>query len=331
MDRTEEFRGIVRLHGVEPLSAANQAGVRSPPLHCAIKIAGILNEIESVVERLTKLTTRKEFSNDPTAAMKNVSECFQTRISAAQMEMVLLKRSIEHTPSTSSHQQQHFKLIAESIQKQISGHAGTFQASIKTHMSHVQERQRRVMKYGQAQTLSVDAAEAPPKRADAGFSSNASGSATGSGGGGGGYAMFSKLPLAKPSASVDADQNAPGATQLRRRVANTASQGLGGSVQQVVAQKAAVRNDSMLRQSQKVEKSIAQMGELFSQMANLVMAQSETITRIEDDVESGLSETLDAHKSMEQFYEITKGNRSLIIKIFLIMIFVAFMFLYWFR
>jgi syntaxin 5 len=87
----------------------------------------------------------------------------------------------------------------------------------------------------------------------------------------------------------------------------------------------------MLRQSQKVEKSIAQMGELFSQMANLVMAQSETITRIEDDVESGLSETMDAHKNMEQFYEITKGNRSMIVKLFLIMMLVAFVFLFWFR
>ena len=64
-------------------------------------------------------------------------------------------------------------------------------------------------------------------------------------------------------------------------------------------------------------------------MATLVMAQSETITRIEDDVENGLHETKEAHKSMEQFYEITKGNRSIIIKIFVILVFFAFLFLWW--
>lgn len=64
-------------------------------------------------------------------------------------------------------------------------------------------------------------------------------------------------------------------------------------------------------------------------MATLVMAQSETIMRIEDDVECGLSETKEAHKSMEEFYEITKGNRSMIIKIFLILMFFAVLFLMW--
>lgn len=63
-------------------------------------------------------------------------------------------------------------------------------------------------------------------------------------------------------------------------------------------------------------------------MANLVMAQGETVTRIEDDVESGLMETKEAHKSMESFYEITKGNRSMILKIFAIMIFFTFVYVY---
>jgi syntaxin 5 len=71
------------------------------------------------------------------------------------------------------------------------------------------------------------------------------------------------------------------------------------------------------------------MGQLFSQMATMIMEQSETISRIEDDVESGLQETTEAHKSMNSFYEISKGNRSMIIKIFLLMIFFIFLFLIW--
>lgn len=59
------------------------------------------------------------------------------------------------------------------------------------------------------------------------------------------------------------------------------------------------------------------------------MAQSETIMRIEDDVESGLMDTQEAHKSMEHVYELTKGNRSLIFQIFGLLVFFIFVFLVW--
>jgi hypothetical protein len=86
---------------------------------------------------------------------------------------------------------------------------------------------------------------------------------------------------------------------------------------------------SRLKSAEQVERSIAQMGQLFSQMATLVMEQSETISRIEDDVEVGLEETKEAHVSMEQFYEISKGNRSLIIKVFFLLAFFIVLFLVW--
>ena len=62
---------------------------------------------------------------------------------------------------------------------------------------------------------------------------------------------------------------------------------------------------------------------------NEVLSLKETISRIEDDVEVGLEETKEAHVSMEQFYEISKGNRSLIIKVFLLLAFFIVLFLVW--
>ena len=53
------------------------------------------------------------------------------------------------------------------------------------------------------------------------------------------------------------------------------------------------KDDTRLKAAEKVEGSIAQMGQLFSQMATLVQEQSETISRIEDDVESGLENTVE--------------------------------------
>ena len=58
-----------------------------------------------------------------------------------------------------------------------------------------------------------------------------------------------------------------------------------------------------------------------------LLEQSETVLRIEDDVERGLLNTMEGHKSMEQLYNITKGNRSMIIKVFLLLILFIILFL----
>jgi t-SNARE complex subunit (syntaxin) len=71
------------------------------------------------------------------------------------------------------------------------------------------------------------------------------------------------------------------------------------------------------------------MGQLFAQMATLVSEQSEVIQRIEDDVESGLVDTLEAQGHIQQVYDITKGNRSMILKIFALLVVFIFLFLVW--
>ena len=71
------------------------------------------------------------------------------------------------------------------------------------------------------------------------------------------------------------------------------------------------------------------MGKLFAQMSNLVMAQSETIQRIEDDVETGLEDTTEAHADLLYVHELTKGNRSLILKIFGLLVFFILLFIVW--
>ena len=106
--------------------------------------------------------------------------------------------------------------------------------------------------------------------------------------------------------------------------------GGGGYMQMQIQQQApSMIQQTRLKSAEQVERSIAQMGQLFSQMATLVMEQSETISRIEDDVEIGLEDTKDAHRSMEEFHAISKGNRGLIIKVFLLLVFFIFLFLVW--
>ena len=71
------------------------------------------------------------------------------------------------------------------------------------------------------------------------------------------------------------------------------------------------------------------MGELFARVASLVRDQSEKITNIEDDVECGLQNTMQAQTHIETTYNITKGNRSIIIKLFVLLIVMILIFVYW--
>lgn len=72
-----------------------------------------------------------------------------------------------------------------------------------------------------------------------------------------------------------------------------------------------------------------QLGTMFASMANLVAEQSETISRIEDDVESGLNNAEEAHKHMTDFYNIAKGNRSMIMKVFGLLLLFIFILTVW--
>lgn len=71
------------------------------------------------------------------------------------------------------------------------------------------------------------------------------------------------------------------------------------------------------------------MGQSFSQLLTLVMEQSDSITRLEDDIEEGVTNTMEANEHINQVYEMTKGNRGMILKIAALLVFFIFVFLVW--
>lgn len=281
--------------------------------------------------------------------------------------MLRLKRLVEEVRfvNTGNHQQQYYNLILEALQKRRSGHLATFEKHFKAHKEHVQSRNLRVLKYGHPQVLSASTSTAEGIGLNSvqaiGNGTDVAGPSLGSGTVRS-YAMFSVGSVVPPSgakssatdtipfgmmsvahcssttsSSTSSNNSSNSATgnskqqELRRRLPGMAGAPLQQQHQHQhqLLTKPAMRNDTMLRNAQNVEKSLAQMGELFAQMATLITQQSETITRIEDDVEIGLTQTTEAHDSMQKFYEITKGNRSMIIKVFLLLIFLIFLFLVW--
>jgi len=76
-----------------------------------------------------------------------------------------------------------------------------------------------------------------------------------------------------------------------------------------------------LEQARGAERTLANLGTMFGKMADLVVAQGETIEKVEDDVEAAHVDVYAGHEEIQKLYGITKGNRGLILKVFSILIF----------
>lgn len=77
---------------------------------------------------------------------------------------------------------------------------------------------------------------------------------------------------------------------------------------------------------QNVQRTIGELAQMFSKMAVLVTAQEEMIQRIDDDVDQANLNLQQGQEHLLKFYQYVSSNRSLIIKVFLILIFFVIFF-----
>lgn len=94
-----------------------------------------------------------------------------------------------------------------------------------------------------------------------------------------------------------------------------------------------INNNSILIHKPKIktntiETSIIQLNNLFTQLTNIVLLQKDIIVNIEDDIESGLTNTVIGNTYIEKVYNNALQNRFIIIKVFLLLIFFIFIFLF---
>ena len=76
-----------------------------------------------------------------------------------------------------------------------------------------------------------------------------------------------------------------------------------------------------LKEARQAEQSLAALGTIFGKMSTLIVQQSETLSKIEDDVEAAHVDVDAGHNEITTLYSIKKGNRMLIIKVYSLLIF----------
>jgi hypothetical protein len=104
----------------------------------------------------------------------------------------------------------------------------------------------------------------------------------------------------------------------------------GSSMQMQISQRRERRaTHARAQQARLAERSITELGVMFTKMSTLISQQGEVLERIEDDVEAAGMDIDAGHDELVKVYGMTKGNRGLILKVFGILIFlIIFMKLY---
>ena len=86
---------------------------------------------------------------------------------------------------------------------------------------------------------------------------------------------------------------------------------------------------SRLESAKQAKSTLAELGTLFGKMSTLIVSQGEVLEKVEDDVEAAYGDVSAGEQEIQTLYSIKKGNRGLIVKVFLILIFfIIFMRLY---
>ncbi len=74
--------------------------------------------------------------------------------------------------------------------------------------------------------------------------------------------------------------------------------------------------NAQVRAIQQIEKTLVQLGQMFSQFTVLVQRQGEQIERIDAQVEQTRSNIERAQDELVRYYQSISGNRSLVVKLF---------------
>ena len=88
-------------------------------------------------------------------------------------------------------------------------------------------------------------------------------------------------------------------------------------------------NHRRIDEAHQVEKTLSELATMFSSLSNMIMHHGEVLTKIEDDTTLASLEVESGGAEIQKLYGIKKGNRGLIVKVFLCLCFLILVFRFW--
>ncbi|KUF79253.1 Syntaxin-31 [Phytophthora nicotianae] len=301
MDRTSDFVGITvlfetrqtRPHTHRPLSR---------DARLAQQISDQLRQQELCLRELQELVGKKSIiGDDPSAQIATLTDVLKKELGTVERSIQMFQQTVNSQRGRhQQHHQAHFTIVCQSLKSRCAKSVKAF---------HV--RDDSAAGVGGHQVLPTkNGAPLQPQR-----NQPPGGSATGSG--------FQAPPAPTPPKPGLRRRANLGASPFMQQ--RTTPPGSGAGAQQ---QQYRPREDAQTRYNNaaQVESTIVEITGMYTRMATMVAEQGEIISRIDDDMDIAQTNVEAAHGELLKLFNMVQGNRSLILKIFLVLILVIFLF-----
>uniref|UniRef100_H3HE62 t-SNARE coiled-coil homology domain-containing protein n=1 Tax=Phytophthora ramorum TaxID=164328 RepID=H3HE62_PHYRM len=320
MDRTSDFVGITVLFDTGRARPQTHRPL-SRDARLAQQISDHLRQQELCLRELQELVGKKSIlGDDPSAHIATLTDVLKKELGAVERNIQTFQQTVNAQRGRhQQHHQAHFAIVCSSLKSRCAKSVKAFHQALQQHTAAIRERSSRRSKFshggGNPMVLPTNnGAAATPFR-----SPQPRQPAAGSG--------FQAPPAPmKPGAAPAQSLSAPGAG-LRRR----ANLGASPFMQQRTTPPGSgyrPREDAQTRYNNaaQVESTIVEITGMYTRMATMVAEQGEIISRIDDDMDIAQTNVEAAHGELLKLFNMVQGNRSLILKIFLVLILVIFLF-----
>ncbi|CAK4083201.1 unnamed protein product [Aphanomyces euteiches] len=309
MERTAEFTRITQLFSNAPIIMAKHRPL-SKYARVAQQISDAISQTESLLKELSMLATKKHITveDDPTKQISDIVDIVKKSIPPMLQDIEAFEKAV----MGDNQQQKHFYIVCSSLKTRMSNCGKALQEGMQTRASVIKKQSERRTKFGfTGQTPSVQITTPlglrnklpPPQTNDASISS----------------------VTPTPSNPNNATQP-PGDGNLMRR--RPFMQGTSSSLAQ--QQQTLIRHrtaQARLNDAQHMEATISEIGGMYSRMTGLLASQEEMLGRIEDDMTTAHANVESGYEELMKYFSTVSSNRSLILKIFLILLLFIYLFL----
>ncbi|KAF0686299.1 Aste57867_21905 [Aphanomyces stellatus] len=325
MERTGEFTRITQLFSDAPIIMAKHRPL-SKYARVAQQISDAISQSESLLKDLANLATKKHLTveDDPAKQISDIVDIVKKSIPPTLQDIEMFEKAV----TGDNQQQKHFYIVCSSLKTRMSNCGKALQEGMQSRATVIKKQSERRTKFGftgQAPSVQIHT----PLTIRNNLNTPLHPTAT--------------TPLGTNHAHVSAPGPAAGPTQglhpvqpqgpdaaagMRRRpFMNGAT---GSSYAQQQQQQNLMRHrtaQSRLNDAQNVEAMIGEIGGMYSRMTGLLANQEEMLGRIEDDMTTAHSNVEGGYEELMKYFSTVSSNRSLILKIFLVLLVFIYLFL----
>ncbi|KDO27989.1 hypothetical protein SPRG_07267 [Saprolegnia parasitica CBS 223.65] len=341
MDRTTEFVRITQLFTDAPILLAKHRPL-SAYARVAQRISDALLEKEMLLRGLATLALKKHMTaeDDPTKEISSICDITKQSLPILAKEINEFQQAVQGD----NQQQRHFSVICASLNSRMAKCVKELQDGMQTRANVIKEindRRKRFSHAGphvqintpltlRAKPPSPPTIPAAPRMGSA-VPYASSSHPTSSYPHAGNYQTTGNSNY-NHHAAVATPTELPGAQSaplLRRRPNMNQNSTASAYVQQQQQQASMQRYTAQARlnDAKHIESTIVEISSMYNRMSSLIASQGEVLERIDDDMTTAQMNVEAGHNELLKYFTSMSGNRSLILKIFLILVVFIYLFL----